>query len=78
MVSALWKVFSEGEWHNPHSKATLDKDLVIWEKKDNKAYALIIVFVSEEVNHHIIPIKNAYDALNKLKYLYDTLRIRSS
>jgi len=31
-----------------------DKDLVIWNSKDNKAYALIVVSVDEDVSKHII------------------------
>lgn len=40
--------------------------------KDNKLYALIIAYVSEEVSRHIVSMKNSYVPLKKLKYLYDS------
>lgn len=68
----LWKGIYEGENDNAPAKPTSNKELAIWENKDNKAYDLIVASVSEEVSRHIIPITNAYDALKKLKYLYDS------
>ncbi len=51
---------------------TSDKELTIWENKNNKAYALIIAYVNEDVNRHISPFSNAFEALKKLKELYDS------
>ena len=51
---------------------TLDKEFVIWENKNSKAYALIAASVNEEVSHHIFPFSNAFEALQKLKEPYDS------
>ena len=42
------------------------------ESKDKKAYALIIASVSEEVSRHLVSRKSVWEALKKLKYLYDS------
>ena len=44
----------------------------MWENKSNKAYALITTSINEEVNRHISPFSNAFEALQKLKELYDS------
>jgi hypothetical protein len=41
------------------------------EGKNQKAYVLIALTVSENVSHHIVSINDSYSALNKLKDLYD-------
>lgn len=46
---------------------------MIWKNKDNKAYGLIYLMVSEEVSHHIVHIYYSYGALKKLNALYDSL-----
>jgi len=55
------------------SSSTSNKELSIWENKKNKAYALIATSINEEVSHHISPFSNAFEALKKLKEIYDTL-----
>jgi hypothetical protein len=40
--------------------------------KDRKSYALVVASVSEEVIHHIRPIKYSWSDLKKLKYPYDS------
>ena len=47
-------------------------EIAIRENKKNKAYGLIVAFVNEEVSHHISPFSNAFEALQKLKELYDS------
>ena len=37
----LWKNY-EGEDENAPTKPTSEKELVIWDKKENKSYALIV------------------------------------
>ena len=51
---------------------TNTKELALWKSKDKKAYALIIASVSEEVRIHSVCSKSAWEALNKLKDLYDS------
>ena len=51
---------------------TADKELAIWKNKDKKPYALITAIVSEDVSQHIISMKKSYDALKKLRDLYDS------
>ena len=41
-------------------------------KKYKKARALIITFVSEEVSRHLVSSKSDWEALKKLKDLYDS------
>ena len=48
------------------------KELTLWKIKDKKDYALIIASVSEEVSTHLVYSKRAWEALKKLKYLYDS------
>ena len=48
------------------------KYLALWKSKDKKAYALIIASVSEEVSRHLVSSKSAWEALKKLKDLYDS------
>lgn len=40
--------------------------------KNNNTYALIASSVSEEVNFHISSINDAWNALKKLKYLFES------
>lgn len=48
------------------------KELVVWKKKNCKAYALIAASINEEVNRHISSIDDAWSALKKLRELYDS------
>jgi hypothetical protein len=68
----LWDGICEGEVDGRPIIPTTNKELAIWKNKDKKAYALIVVMVSEEVSHHIISTKDSYGALKKLKDLYDS------
>ena len=72
IFNELWKGISEGQEGNPPANPTSDKELAIWENKNCKAYALIANSVNEEVSHHISSFSNAYEALSKLKELYDS------
>ena len=67
-----WRGICEGEGGNPSTKPTFDKEIAIWENKNCKAYALIAASINEEVGRHITPFSNAYEALAKLKELYDS------
>jgi len=62
----------EGEGDNAPEKPTLDKELAIWENKNNKDYSLISLSINKEVSFHISPFSNYFEALNKLKELYDS------
>lgn len=48
------------------------KELVVWNMKNNKAYALIVASFNEKVNCHISSIDDARNALKKVKDLYDS------
>lgn len=48
------------------TKTTSNKELDIWNNKDNKTYSLIFISISEEVRFHIVSIINPYGALKKL------------
>ena len=48
------------------------KDLELWKSKDKKDYALIIGSIREEASRHLVSSKNAWEALKKLKDLYDS------
>eukprot|EP00253_Pinus_taeda_P002429 PITA_02429 len=68
----LWKGVCVGEGDKDPIQPTSDKELVIWENKNNKAYALIAASVNEEVSRHISSYSTAFEALQKLKELYDS------
>ena len=68
----MWKGVCEGEGDNALENPTSYKEFVIWENKNNKAYALIAVSVNEEVSQHISPFSNSFESLKKLKKLYDS------
>jgi hypothetical protein len=53
-------------------KPIVDKELAIWTDKDKITYALIVVFVSEEVSWHMRSITYSWGDLKKLKYLYNS------
>ena len=72
IFNELWKGVCVGEGDSDPEKPTSDKELAIWEKKNNKAYALIAVFVNKEVSRHISTCSTAFEALQKLKELYDS------
>ena len=67
IFNELWRGICEGEEDLPPVKPTSDKEIVIWEKNNYKAYALISTSVNEEVSHHITSFSNSYEALRKLK-----------
>jgi len=70
IFNELWKGVCVGEGDNEPIQPTSDKELVIWENKNNKAYALITASVNEEVSRHISSYSTAFKALQKLKELY--------
>lgn len=73
ILNELWKGECEGGDDNLLAKHTSDKELSIWENKNNKVYALIVELVNEEVSCHIAPImSNAFNALKNLKDLYES------
>ena len=72
IFNELWKGVCVGEADNDPVQPTSDKELVIWENKNNKAYALITSSVNEEVSRHISSYSTAFEALKKLKELYDS------
>ena len=51
---------------------TNSKELALSKSKDKKAYALIIASVSEEISRYLVSSKIAWEALKKLKDLYDS------
>jgi len=72
IFNELWKGVCVGEADNDPLQPTSDKELIIWENKNNKAYALIATSVNEEVSHHISSYSTTFEALQKLKELYDS------
>ena len=53
IFNELWKGLCVGDGDNEPVQPTSDKELVIWENKNSKAYALITTSINEEVSHHI-------------------------
>ena len=47
ICNELLKGLCDGEGDNDPVQPTLDKELVIWDNKNNKAYALIATYVNE-------------------------------
>eukprot|EP00253_Pinus_taeda_P027870 PITA_27870 len=72
IFNELWKGVCVKDGDNEPVQPTSDKELVIWENKNSKAYALIVVSVNEEVSHHISSYSTAFEALQKLKEHYDS------
>ncbi len=72
IFNELWKEVCIGDGDKEPEQRTSDKEIIIWENKNSKAYALIAASVSEEVSHHIFPFSTTFEALQKLKELYDS------
>eukprot|EP00253_Pinus_taeda_P005519 PITA_05519 len=72
IFNELWKGVCVREGDSDPEKPTLDKELAIWENKNNKAYELIVASVNKEVSRHISSYSTAFEALQKLKELYDS------
>ena len=60
IFNELWKGVCVRDEDNEPVQPTLDKELVIWENKNNKAYELIVASINEEVSHHISPFLNSF------------------
>eukprot|EP00253_Pinus_taeda_P006580 PITA_06580 len=72
IFNELWKGVCVEEGDSDPEKPTSDKELAIWENKNSKAYALITASVNKEVSRHISTCSTAFEALQKLKELYDS------
>ena len=72
IFNELWKGVCVGEGDSDPEKPTSDKELAIWENKNSKAYALIAASVNKEVSRHLTTCSTAFQALQKLKELYDS------
>ena len=72
IFNELWKGVCVGDGDKEPKQPTSDKEFAIWENKNSKAYALIATSVNEEVSCYILPFSNAFEALQKLKELYDS------
>lgn len=72
IFNELWKGMCVEEGDKDPVQPTSDKELVIWENKNKKAYALVAASVNEEVSRHISSYSTAFEALQKLKELYDS------
>ena len=72
IFNELWKEVCIGDRDKQPEQPTLDTELAIWENKNSKAYALIATSISEEASHHIMPFSTTFEALQKLKELYDS------
>jgi len=72
IFNELWKGVCVGEGDKEPQQHSSDKEFAIWEYKNSKAYGLIASFINEEVSLHISPFSNAFEALQKLKTLYDS------
>ena len=62
IFNELWKGVCVGDRDKEPEQPTSDKEFVIWENKNNKAYALIAASVNEQVSRHISPFSNAFEA----------------
>lgn len=60
IFNELWKGVCVGDGDKEPEQPTSDKELVILENKNNKAYALIATSVNEEVSRHISPFSTAF------------------
>eukprot|EP00253_Pinus_taeda_P029861 PITA_29861 len=72
IFNELWKGVCVREGDNDPIQPTSEKELVIWENKNSKAYALIATSVNEEVSRHISSYSTPFEALQKLKELCDS------
>ena len=72
IFNELWKGVCVGNRDKEPEQPTTDKEFAIWEKKKSNAYALIAASVNEEVSRHISSFSNDFEALRKLKELYDS------
>eukprot|EP00253_Pinus_taeda_P034097 PITA_34097 len=72
IFNELWKGVCVGEGDSDPKKPTSDKELAIWENKNSKAYTLIVASVNKDVSRHISSYSTAFEALQKLKKLYDS------
>eukprot|EP00253_Pinus_taeda_P020188 PITA_20188 len=72
IFNELWKGVCAREGDSDPEKPTSDKELAIWENKNNKAYALILASLNKEVSRHISSYSTAFEYLQKLKELYDS------
>eukprot|EP00253_Pinus_taeda_P008959 PITA_08959 len=72
IFNELWKGVCVGEGDSDPEKPTSDKELAIWENKNSKTYALIATSVNKEVIRHLTTCSTAFEALQKLKELYDS------
>eukprot|EP00253_Pinus_taeda_P031134 PITA_31134 len=72
IFNELWKGVCVGEGDSDPEKPTSDKKLAIWENKNSKAYTLIATSVNKEVSRHISTCSTAFEALQKLKEIYDS------
>ena len=70
IFNEFWVGMCDGD--NQPTKLTDAKELTVWNMKNSKAYALTASLVSEEVNHHIRSIDDAWNALKKLKDLFES------
>jgi len=71
IYNELWKGVCVREEDKDPVQPTSDKELAIWENKNIKAYALIAASINE-VSRHISSYSTAFEALQKLKELYDS------
>eukprot|EP00253_Pinus_taeda_P003682 PITA_03682 len=69
IFNELWKGVCVEDGDNGPVQPTSDKELVIWENKNSKAYALIAASVNEEVSHHI----SSYSTDNVVEQQLDRL-----
>ena len=50
IFNELWKGICEGEGDNAPENPTSDKELSIWENKNNKAYAYALALIATSTN----------------------------
>eukprot|EP00253_Pinus_taeda_P016478 PITA_16478 len=72
IFNELRKGVCVGDEDKELEQPTSGKEFTIWENKNSKAYVFFATSVSEEVSRHISPFSNAFEALQKLKELYDS------
>jgi len=72
IFNELWKKVCVRDRDNELVQPTSDKELVIWENNNSKAYTLTIASINEQVSHHISSFSTVFEVLQKLKELYDS------
>jgi len=72
IFNELCRGVCEGEGDNAPTKPNSYKEITIWENKHRNSHALIATSINKELNCHISPLSNSFEALQKLRELYES------